>query len=105
VSPRSILSHSAAGDNPGQQILRKNPLCAFVVSIHGKRDALVKERLVSLVFAASQFARTQAQKQVIKLNDIVSADDPQRGTSRGKRRRVRTGGGFLHRRDPKHPFL
>ena len=41
------------GDDPGQQIVRKNPLRAFVVSVDRKSDSLVEERLVSFVFAAS----------------------------------------------------
>ena len=53
-------------DNPGQQIVRKNPLCAFVTSVDGESDALVEERLVRLVFAASQFVRPQAQEQVVE---------------------------------------
>jgi hypothetical protein len=52
--------------------VRKNPLRAFVVSVDGKRDPLVEERLVSLVFAASQLARSQAQKQVVKLTILLS---------------------------------
>ena len=79
IQRRDPLSESALdpfpfrrGDNPGQQIVRENPLRAFVVSIYGKGDPLVEERLVSLVFAASQFARTQAQKQVVKLTVLFS---------------------------------
>src|ERR1019366_5179361 len=53
-------------------IVRKNPLRAFVASIDGKSDPLVEERLVSLAFAAAQFARPQAQKQVVKLTILFS---------------------------------
>src|SRR6202035_5210067 len=36
-------------DNPGQQIVRKNPLSSFITSVHGESDSLVKKGLVSLV--------------------------------------------------------
>ena len=79
IQRRDPLSQSALDlfpfrrcDNPGQQIVRKNPLRAFVISVDGKGDPLVEERLVSLVFAPSQLARTQAQKQVVKLTILFS---------------------------------
>ena len=40
------------GDNPGQQIVRKNPLRAFVASVNRECNSLVEERLVSFVFTA-----------------------------------------------------
>ncbi len=31
------------GDNPGQQVVRKNALRAFVISVDGKSDSLIEE--------------------------------------------------------------
>src|ERR1700746_3258558 len=53
-------------DDPGEQIVRKDSLCALVAPINGERNALIEEGLVRLMFAALQLVPPQIQEQVVQ---------------------------------------
>ena len=55
-----------AGDDARQQVVRKNPLGAFVAAVDGERDALVQKRHVGGLLLAAHFFGRKAEQQLIQ---------------------------------------
>ena len=76
VSPALNLFPFRRRDDPGQQVVRENPLRPLIIPVDGEGDSLVEEGLVSLVFAAPQLVRRPDSEANCAADDIVFADDP-----------------------------
>src|SRR5947209_15987098 len=68
------LDHFPLGawNNTRQEVMRKNAFRTFAPAINGKRNALIKKRLVRFLFAAPQLFRRLIQQTRIKLAIVAS---------------------------------
>ena len=69
------LAPLLVGNDPRQQIVRKDPLRALVVAVDRERDALVQKRQVGRLLALAQFLGRKLQQR-LKQSLIVRAGVP-----------------------------
>ena len=90
VRPRSSMSHSAAGDDAREQVVRKDALGALVAAVDGEGDALVEEGEVRLLLAALQLLGRRASAALEQRAVVAARLRPARRTSRRRRPRGRS---------------
>ena len=61
-----MMSQSAAGDDPRQQIVREDPLGPFLAAVDGEGDALVEEGEVGLLLAAPELLGRELEQLLVQ---------------------------------------